>query len=657
MVHPARRSYARGEFVEAQVYGIDGQFLGQERFEIGESPGSGFAGQVYAARTLLQPWGAGGTNRVALKVLRPRSKFKRWFRDLLFWLSFQSSFAPRYQDEALRTGLLWQAIIREAAGIEFGDPQTVVRPLGYYWDERLRSLVEIQEWVDGGPARFSSGGEPGPQAGPCATGKAEMERKRDFMGHLARLCREMGASGISRQFEWYTLVSQPNVLTRRNPSGPASFTAVDCRPGLAVPFFLPLSPIHAQRIVHGLRQGRFVLYDEGDLPRLKAYLRSHPELRTEEIERWLRALEDDQRLYREGLPDLWHSFEAVIQDRDRRAALRRTAAARWLRREDISAETAERLERSQGLFIRLLVLRGIPLAGRFLLRLAGNAAYRGHLIGLLQRSYRQELWDALLIRDLLEWLAVEAITPCHAERLSMSFPAYLRHKLLLSWTPAWVQRLATDPAARRRLWQRRVLHPLRLLIHSGYRQSWLAEVLKEQTARGRLTPGEAETLTQQASAPQMMKFTRDVAFTAGLEIVSRLVYLLLLIYGLAADNFWPLGLAALSPIPPSGLLRFGYLLAVSLLDLPQMLGDASHRLLRARALGLAFAPWRYLGNLFAPIEIFAYSPLLSLALGEYFCGEIAQRTPVLGGRGSLLDYTLFRLAYALPLKIWRSRPG
>ncbi len=594
---------------------------------------------------------------MALKVLRPRSKFKHWFRDLLFRLSFQSSFAPRYQDEALRSGLLWQAILREAAGIEFGDPQAVVRPLGYYWDEGLRSLVEIQEWVDGGPARFSIGGEPWPQAGPCAAGKPEMERKREFMDRLACLCREMGACGLSRQFEWYTLVSQPNVLTRRNPSGPAAFTAVDCRPGLAVPFFLPLSPIHAQRILHGLRRGQFVLYDEADLPRLKTYLRSHPGLVTEEIERWLAVLEDDQRLYREGLPDLWHSLGAVIQVPERRAALRRAAAGRWLRRGDISAEMAGRLRRSPGLFTGLLLLRSIPFAGSFFLRLAGNAAYRRHLTRLLQRSYRRALWGALLARDLLEWLAAEAITPGRATRLSASFPAYLRHKLLLSWLPARVQRLATDPAARRRLWQRLVLHPLRLLFHSAYRQDWLVEVLRQQAARGRLTPGEAETLTRQASAPQLVKFTQDMAFTAGLEVVARLFYLLLLIYGLAKDNFWPLGLAAFGPIPPSGPLRFGYLLAVSLLELPQMLTDASHRLLRARALGLVVAPWRYLGNLFAPIEIFAYSPLLSLALGEYFCGEIAQRIPVLGGRGSLLEYTLFRLAYALPLKIWRTRPG
>ncbi len=149
-IRPERTGYYAGERVQAQVYGIAGSDRGQATFKIGDSPGSGFAGQVYQAEIEEDEGVTGETEPhwVALKILKPRSKFKRWFRDLLFWLSFQVSFAPRLREEALRSGLLWQAILRAFAAVEFKDDQAVARPIGYFWDSELRSLVEIHEWVD-----------------------------------------------------------------------------------------------------------------------------------------------------------------------------------------------------------------------------------------------------------------------------------------------------------------------------------------------------------------------------------------------------------------------------------------------------------------------------------------------------------------------------
>jgi hypothetical protein len=49
LIRPRKRDYYSGEYVEVEVHGLDGGTLGNERFAIETSPGSGFAGQVYRA--------------------------------------------------------------------------------------------------------------------------------------------------------------------------------------------------------------------------------------------------------------------------------------------------------------------------------------------------------------------------------------------------------------------------------------------------------------------------------------------------------------------------------------------------------------------------------------------------------------------------------
>ena len=45
-------------------------------------------------------------------------------------------------------------------------------------------------------------------------GSAEYRAKRGFMKDLVALMRDMGAEELARQYEWWTLKSQPNALKR-----------------------------------------------------------------------------------------------------------------------------------------------------------------------------------------------------------------------------------------------------------------------------------------------------------------------------------------------------------------------------------------------------------------------------------------------------------
>ncbi|MEJ2303326.1 MAG: hypothetical protein P8Y14_17505 [Anaerolineales bacterium] len=217
---PQRDAYFAGENIEAVVFGLNGECLGLEGFTIREYVGSGFAGQVYRAAPVngvLPSAGERETRQtVAIKVLKPKSRWKRIFRDLLYYCSYQTSYAPRLREPAVRSGLIWQEVLRIAAEIEFGLVSAVARPLGYYWDSGQRSYVEVHQWVDSRPVRYEADDRIffSRSAGGHVPAETEMVRKKRFMQSLVKLCHQIGALGLARQYEWFTLVSQANVLSR-----------------------------------------------------------------------------------------------------------------------------------------------------------------------------------------------------------------------------------------------------------------------------------------------------------------------------------------------------------------------------------------------------------------------------------------------------------
>ena len=82
------------------------------------------------------------------------------------------------------------------------------------------SCGELSEWVDGRMWRFEVDDDldarrawkPGrPDDG---AGSPEYRTKRAFMDRLVRLMRRMGAVELARQYEWWSLKSQPNAMKR-----------------------------------------------------------------------------------------------------------------------------------------------------------------------------------------------------------------------------------------------------------------------------------------------------------------------------------------------------------------------------------------------------------------------------------------------------------
>ncbi len=658
---PPRAGYLPGEVISARVQTIERGLLGKMSFQIMRSPGSGFAGQVYQVQPSLG-WPADFPPFAAVKVLRPVAAWKLAFREVLFQISFQTTFAPRLREEAVRCGLLWQSILRSAAALEFGSSNVIAAPLGYYWDENLASFVELHEWIPNLTIRYEADDllvmrwlRPS-ETRPSQT---EMARKRRFMDRLAGLCREMGADGLARQFDWFTLVSQANVLTRVGDAQEeqSEFCAVDCRPGLAFPFFLPLSPAHVRICLQGLRRGLLVHFDECDLTRLNNYLKTRPELSVR-VSPLVEQLRVNLDAYRNALPNLWQKGIQVLRDAALRRRLRAAMVEDWTRLGLTAREKRQSLVENAAVFSGLWVLCMIPLAGSVLVRLAANPAYQQHTAQILRNSSYQSMWlNVSLSRDLAEWAAAGRISGDHSLRLRGHTSAYLAEKIFLSWLPVGMHRFLTNTRARQKFLDANLFQPLRLLAHQSARIIWLESILQFEYERGVVTAERAAALRDQTRQPQMQGFIRDLGFSAGLDVFSRLVYLILGLYAVSTGDLLPLGIAALSPIPPSGPLRVIYVLALLANDLQKLIRrkhvPRAGRLILARFGALLVAPWRGIGNLFAVMEMSAYYPRLSLLLADYYIEQAVNCIPVLGGRGKLLEYWAFQACYNIPMSFKR----
>lgn len=646
-----RRHYVSGETVGAEVKGLAGLVKGQTYFEIGRYVGSGFAGQVYQARP-QNPDLSDGHPWVALKVLRPRPRWKEMFRDALFRVCFQAPFAPRLRESALRAGLIWQELLRLAAAATFDQSDLIPRPLGYYWDSDLLSFVEIQEWVEGRAVRYEFDKEILLRwlGWPLSCPTTEMERKRAFMAHLVNLCHHLGATGLARQYEWYTLVSQANVLVRRDHSRPdlSEFIAVDWRPGLAVPFFLPLSPVHARLIWRGLGKGQWVHFDETELDRLETYLQTQGEV-VALMRPLVAQLKADEAQYRTGMLSLWPMrprFPATLFQ------VQQATLDEWQKRDLVSPAQAKVWQENRGRFWFYFWLEHLPILGRFIVRWWGNEWVRAHWYHLFtRRDYRQKVWRAYRARALLSWVDDGRVSLAHAAALRQSLPRYWLESWSLGWLPRSLHRLGVDAAARRQWFLLHLVMPVQLLLWHEHRVAWLTNLIERGSEQGLLPPETAQQLREQITTTRMAGFSRDLVLTLGLEFFAKLIYALLAVYGFAAANWVPLLIALLGPVSPSGVVRTIYLLGQLGYDLPHISRQRDRRLLLARLSGLLIAPWRIWGNLCVPLTLAVYYPEMALFLSSYLVIQLARPIPVLGGRGSLWEYGLFRLVSNLPVAL------
>ncbi len=634
---------------------------GHGRFTIEKFVGGGFAGQVYRCRLEHISVAAGQPTDYgfleggvyAVKILIPPSRFSVAFRNFVYWLGFQGSFTAQTNEAACRTGLLWPKLLRVGARRVFGRADAIADTYASFYDAELRAYGEIREWVEGRTWRLEADARPRLRRrwrmiDAAATGSPEYVAKRQFMVRLVAMLHEMGASELARQYEWWTCKSQPNAL-RRFSAGPHpsdGLTAVDFRAGLALLPYLPMSPGDVPLIFRGLARGSLVQFDRCDFGRLRAWL---AEAREPEADAIAAALECYDRAYRAAMPDVTHQGLRLLSDAGLRACVRRGLAEGYHSAGLVDEAFRARLGTDGRLFAGFYLLGAVPLAGRLLRRVWGDAAYRCHVRRLATSlAYLRDAGRVNAARCALDWHRSGRVGERHAQRIADHVALYWFERLTLGLLPRGLHRLVAEPVV---VWRRvadgcRYLR--RFLTDGEFRAAWLRAQIEDGYRDGMLTEAERVSMLGQVDDPFIAQYLRSVgAHLATLpvtQVVSVTIGTIVACRSYLADGDGPAAVAKFGailvlfqviPISPGSLCRGLYVVY-------RMIRDRNFRDYMVAA-PLSFL--KYVGYLAFPLQMAtAYPELSQFMAGRWATGAV-HVVPVFGEKGALLEHAVFDVCF------------
>ncbi|MFH1943820.1 MAG: hypothetical protein ABIL68_17095, partial [bacterium] len=622
--------------------------------------GGGFAGQVYRVR-IVGIESSGGTieglrkgERYAVKIGKPPSGFALRFRNLLYRIAFQGYFLPQVQSAAARTGVLWQKLIRRGASLVFGTEKAAVDSYGTFFDARIQSWGEINEWVEGRNWKFEIDDRVF-QRKKRRTDASEYSAKRFFMRRMVHLCHDMGAYEFARQYEWWTAKSQPNVLKRLD-AGEAcsdSLTAIDFRAGLVLLPVLPMSPADVKLIFEGMGRGNLVQFDRGDVNRLERFVRSH----RSEFEDLLPALEElkeAEEVYRSSLPDVTHHGTRILTDPGLGRRIVSATAESWRVRGLIDERSEERLLMSPLRLIFFLTLDTLPFIGKTILRLVGNRRYADHVRRCLtEREYLGRTLHAKQAVILTCWHRDGRSSDARTTRLLDRPVRFWMQRFVWGWLLSkWHRFIAESDYA----WDRVkyvITYPLRLYFDEAFREKWLLDMVKEGREDGMLSTDEANRIVHHIKDPYIQVYLKAMAVHVCTLPLSEVVFVMVAIFTmLRYGNSWAesvvyaaavLTFIQLLPVSPGSLVRGSYVVYLMVRD----------RSIKNYWIAALVSFWHYIGYLGFPLQMVTKYPFLARFMAGRWATNIVHIVPVFGERGALLEHGVFDLFFNIPLSIRR----
>ncbi|MBM4148029.1 MAG: hypothetical protein FJ224_03195 [Lentisphaerae bacterium] len=663
-----RRRYEPGDILNLDCTAVwpEGRF--GAAFRVQKFVGGGFAGQVY--RCVLESV-RGDASRVpalreggvyAVKIQLPASRFSRRFRDMLYAIGFQSPFSPQLNEQSCRAGLLMQKLVGMAAGRAFGRDGAVAEVYASFFDSELRAFGEVREWVEGRAWRLEPDTRPRLRrrwrtVRPEDTGSPEYVAKRQFMMRLVQLLHQMGAWELARQYEWWTMKSQPNVLKRtRAGSGPADgLCAVDFRAGLTLLPFLPMSPADFVLIAQGARRGSLVQFDRFDAVRLRTFFNARRGEMPEAPAMVDRLLELDAA-YRRRMPDFAHQGLRLFTDRALRADVRAGLAEAW-RLEGLADDaSARRLAEGPCRCALFWALGLLPVAGR-LIRLAWmSSPARRHVFRLITgRAYFRVFARAGISSCLARWHRAGRTGEERTKQLLTRPGAFWAQRLTVGLLPPVLHRAIAEPGY---VWGRvrdgwRFM--LRFCRDEAARVEWLAGIVRAGREDGSLDPNEHDLIMSRIRDPFIVKYLKSVAVHFATLPVTQLVSgavgtaiaLRILLSAGPGERSWDNALAAftavvvafqLVPISPGSICRGLYVVYLMLKD----------RDWRDYVLAAPLSFVKYIGYLAFPLQMATAFPVLSRFIASRWARSAVNIMPVFGEKGALLEHFVFDWFYNRP---------
>jgi hypothetical protein len=692
VLRPLRtRRYEPGTVLEYEIRGVLPSGKAKARLEIERFVGGGFAGQVYKVRLLaldqqegkIEGLSAGGA--YALKIFIPPKSFSRRIRNLLYGMGFQAPFSLQANPAAGRSQALWQKFIRRAAKIEFGSEDVVVDVLATLIDPGLGSCGELSEWVDGRLWRFEVDDDlddrrawkiGSPDEG---IGAPEYRMKHAFMVRLVRLMHRMGARELARQYEWWSLKSQPNVMKRTSsdPDPKAGLVAVDFRAGMTLTAVTPQCPADIKLVFQGLGRGRLVQFDKGDIGGLEAFTAEH----SQEFAKMQSALDElkrEDKRYRDSLIDFTYHHIRLFGSKLRHSIMNGFRES-WRIRNMTDVRTAAKLKRSALLSLIFLLIPFLPLAtvalfifafpgavwwkyalwlapllAPFARKLWGRADYRRHCGKMLASySYLLRAIRAHITEALIRWHRAGRVSEARALKIAGAPWRYCLHAPL-SILPPGLHRFLSDRTAFRQRLYLMFIKPVRLYFNAGEREKWLREMISQGEQNKILTRDEAARINSQIKEPYIQKYLKSLAVHLATLFVSETVFLTMaVIYVLSHPELsWQqatlragviIGALNLLPISPGSLIRGFYVVGL-------MIKERNFKDYNI-AFGVSFL--KILGYLAFPIQMAYRYPDLARFMAGHWATEAVHVVPVFGERGAWLEHFVFDAFYNYPLTIRR----
>jgi hypothetical protein len=685
------RRYEPQTILEYEVRGVIPDGRARARLEVEKFVGGGYAGQVYRVKLLaleaiegriegLEPGRA-----YALKILVPASGMGRRIRDLFYAVGFQAPFSLQSLAAAGRSQALWQKFIRRAAKIELGIDNAVVDIHATLIDPRLGSYGELSEWVDGRMWRLEVDDDLdarrrfGPGDPTSGGGSPEYRTKRFFMDRVVRLLREIGAEELARQYEWWSLKSQPNAMKRAasDPDPRSGLVAVDFRAGMALLPFLPECPADIKLIVRGLRRGRLVQFDKGDVGKLGDYVEAHAS-DFADMREALETLRSEDGAYRDSLVDVTFHHVRLFGTKLRRSIMAGFRES-WRVRNMTDERAASRLDRSGFLSALFVLMVLVPLAtpalfifawpGRILWRYAvwalplfaplvrklwGRADLRRHYGRLLTSPrYLGQAIRGHIAERLIVWVRAGRVSDPRALALSGAPWRYFLH-VPLSLLPAGLHRFLTDKRVFKASLARIFIRPFKLYFNADEREKWLRDMVAAGERNGLLTREEAAHITGQIKEPFIQKYLKSLAIHLLLMPTTHVVALIVAFFyvRLHPELTWQqatlatgviFGIFQIIPISPGSLARGIY--TSSLILRERNFKDYSI------AFGLSF--FKYIGYLAFPIQMAYRYPDLARFMAGHWATSAVHIVPVFGEKGAWLEHFVFDAFYNYPLTVQR----
>jgi hypothetical protein len=683
--------YEPGTVLDYEVRGVIPSGRARARLEVERFVGGGYAGQVYRVRLLeLEPLegrvdGLAPGGVYALKIMVPASGLGRRIRNLFYGIGFQAPFSLQALAAAGRSQALWQKFIRRGARIELGSEDAIVDIHATFLDHRLGSYGEISEWVDGrmwrlevdddldARRRWRTGD---PETG---FGSPEYRTKRAFMDRTVGLLRKIGAEELARQYEWWSLKSQPNAMKRTvsDPDPRAGLAAVDFRAGMALMFFLPQCPADFKLIGRGLRRGRLVQFDKGDVGMLGTFVEAHA-AEFSDMREALAELKREDASYRASLLDISFHHLRLFGAKLRRAVMDGFRES-WRVRNITDDRTAAKLEKSALLSLLFLLLGltplatpallvlawpgrtwglyglwAVPLLGPSLRRLWGRGDLRRHYgrmvrsLGYLRRAVRAHVDEALV-----RWVRAGRVSEPRALLIAREPRRYFLHSLFAVLPPG-LHRFLTDKAVFKATLGFIFVRPFKLYFNAEVREKWLLEMIAAGERNGLLTREEAARIRGQIKEPFIQKYLKSLAVHVCTLPITQIVSVAIAVIYVRThpELTWPqasvaagmiLALFQVTPISPGSFARGLYTTYLVLKE----------RNFKDYSIAFSLSYFKYIGYLAFPIQMAYRYPDLARFMAAHWATGAVHIVPVFGEKGAWLEHFVFDAFYNFPLTVRR----